>query len=398
MKKYIKNFLFLMLILYLLIGIIKYPQISLDSAYKGLSTWFNVVIPSLFPFFIVSEILISIGFVKFIGKALQRIMKPLFNVRGEGAFPFCMSIISGYPMGAKIVSDLREKNLISKTEAERAICFSSTSGPLFMLGAVSIGILKNSSIAPLIIYPHYLGAITVGIIMRFYKKKENIISKRNTHKTNTLNLIKTNLGRDLSIGSILSNSVKNSINTILLIGGFIVFYSVLTELLFVSNFFNSLIGLLNNMLPINVNKELLHGFIAGLLEITTGCQKISTVNINLIYKILIINFLIGWSGFSIHSQALSFISKTDINNKIYFFSKFIHGIFSSLYGFILYTIKYKNLVKPSIAPELHIPYHLYSTEWTLLFMSSLKLVVFTTIYMLICSLIMLIIYEISSDN
>src|SRR5690606_21095195 len=131
MKRSFTNFLFLLIILWILVGIIRYPKLSLDSGYEGLLTWFNIVIPSLLPFFIVSEILTGIGFVDFIGKLLEPLMKPLFNAPGASAFPLAMSVVSGYPMGAKIVSNLRKENILSKIEAERTICFASTSGPLF---------------------------------------------------------------------------------------------------------------------------------------------------------------------------------------------------------------------------------------------------------------------------
>lgn len=395
MRHYVKNLLFLSLILCLLVGIIKYPEISIDSAYDGLLTWFNIVLPSLFPFFIISEILIEIGFVSFTGKCLQPIMSPMFNVSGEGAFPFSMSIISGYPIGAKVASSLREKGIITKTEAERVVCFSSTSGPLFMLGAVAIGMLNNSSAAPLIMYPHYLGAVTIGIFLRFYKHNEKPSNRKKGHNIRSM---VNDLNKNYSIGSILSNAVKNSLSTIILVGGFIIFYSVLTELLFTSKIFNKLIYLIDSVSPFRINKELLHGFIAGFLEVTTGCKKIASLNIDFIYKILIINFLIGWSGFSIHSQSFSFISKTDINSKVYILSKFLHGILSSFYTLIIYNIKYKGLTEPSFMPGPYIPEYFYSGEWTIIFTNSLKLAILATLYLLICSLIMLIIYKISQRN
>ena len=122
---------------------------------------------------IISEILIRLGFVDFIGKLLGPLMGPLFNLPGEGAFPISMAVISGYPVGAKLTSRLREERLISKIEANRLIAFTSTSGPLFMLGAVSIGMLQNPKIAPLILIPHYLSAILLGFIFSFYHSKNN---------------------------------------------------------------------------------------------------------------------------------------------------------------------------------------------------------------------------------
>jgi len=392
MKTYIKNAFFISLILFLLIGIIKYPETSLNSAYNGLMTWFSIVLPSLFPFFIISEILIEFKFVNIIGNALKPIMYPLFNVSGESAFPFAMSVISGYPVGAKITSSLREKKLISKTEAQRTISFSSTSGPLFMLGAVSVGILDNPNVAPLIMFSHYLGALTVGIIFRFYK-----LNEKPTHKANTSNkdIISNIFNKNYSIGSILGNSISKSINTILLVGGMIIFYSVFTELLFASKSFNKLIDILSNIIPFNINMELLKGFLAGLFEITTGIKRISSININIIYKLIIINFLIGWSGFSIHSQALSFISHTDINSKLYIFSKLLHGIFSSLFCALLYAIRYKEYIRPSFMPGPYITDYYFTGQWQVILINSFKIVIFATLYMLISSLILLIIYKIS---
>ncbi len=390
MKKSFSNILFLIVMISILIGILKYPKLSLNSASDGLSTWFNIIIPSLLPFFIISEILIGIGFVDLIGKLLEPLMKPLFNLPGVGAFSLSMSMVSGYPMGAKIVSNLRQNKSITKIEAERMICTSSTSGPLFMLGAVSVGMLNNPSLAPLIIYPHYLGAITLGLIFRFYKKNEKPL----TQTQSSIYENKTNY----SIGSILANSVKNSMNTIALIGGFMIFYSVLTELLFTSNFFNSAVKFIDNIIPRKINIDALKGIIAGILEITTGCKKISTANINLKYKIAIINFLIGWSGFSIHSQALSFISNTDINSTLYIFSKFLHGVFACIYSLVFYQLKYKNIIEPSFLPSLHPTESMYFLEWPTLFISSIKLAILVTIYMLICSLIMLLISCFTSSS
>jgi sporulation integral membrane protein YlbJ len=395
MKKYIKNLFFLSAILCVLMGIVRNPEISLNSALNGLATWANIVFPSLFPFFIISEILIEMGFVNFIGDSLQPVMRPMFNVSGEGAFPFAMSIISGYPMGAKITSLLREKKLISKAEADKIVCFSSTSGPLFMLGAVSVGMLKTPAAAPLVLYPHYLGAITVGLILRFVGKKYNPNTRSNRY------IIKNPLiyiNKDYSIGMILGNCVKNSLNTIFTVGGFIIFYSVAIELLFASKTFDKIMHLIDYIIPLKINMDILQGLIAGTLEITTGCNKIASLNIDFIQKILIINFLIGWGGFSIHSQALSFISKTDINAKMYIFSKFLHGILSSIYTLIFYILKYKDSVEFTFIPSPYIPENIYSNNWLNLFIKSTKLALLILLYMVICSIILAIIGKISAKN
>ncbi|GFN36372.1 sporulation integral membrane protein YlbJ [Tepidimicrobium xylanilyticum] len=397
MKKAIINISFLIIILFTLIGIINNPKLSLESGYSGLLTWFNIIVPSLLPFFMISEILKNIGFVDLIGKFLKPFMKYFFNVPGNSAFPFSMSIASGYPMGAKIVADLRMNNTLTKIEAERTICFASTSGPLFMLGAVSIGMLNNPSIAPIIIYPHYLGAISVGIILSFYKR-EIRPAKNVKENFNVISSFFSNIKKDFSIGYILNNSVRNSLNAITIIGGFIIFYSVLTELLFASKAFNKFIELLIYTIPIKINIEAIKGFIAGIIELTTGCKLISSANIPLYYKIILINFLIGWSGFSIHSQVLSFINNTDIDSKIYIFSKLLHGLLSSIYGFLFYIIKYKSLVEPSFMPKYQGINLIHFNAWPVLLFSSCKIALISNIYLLILSLISAIINPLSSRD
>ena len=112
-EKNFSNMFFLLIIFLILFGILKTPN-SLKGAQEGLLIWFNIL-PSLLPFFI-SEILISIGFVDLIGKILEPLMRPIFNLPGIAAFTFSMSIVSGYPVGSKVVSSLRKNNLITKTE------------------------------------------------------------------------------------------------------------------------------------------------------------------------------------------------------------------------------------------------------------------------------------------
>ena len=390
----LSNTIFIIFILWILYNLILFPKTSINGAVKGLNLWFNVLIPSLFPFFIISEILVSLGFVDFMGDILGPIMKPLFNVSGKGAFPFTMSITSGYPVGTKIVSNMRKKQIISKIESQRLISFSSTSGPLFMIGAVSIGMLNSPQVGPLIVASHYLGAITVGLIFRFYK--HNISFKYKDQKHNVFisakNFLLFKNKNSKNLGTILSNSTKESINSILLIGGFVIFYSVLTEILYESKLFYLILKIFHEIIPFNISTNLLRGIASGIIEITVGCRTIAESNgIPLIQKLTSISFLIGWSGLSIHSQALNFISSTDINQKLYIFSKFLHGIFSGLFCYIIYNLKYKDMAITSFSVENY-PWEVFSpANWTKILFSSIQLELIVIISLTIFSIISAII-------
>ena len=121
-----------------------FSKTNLIAAKNGLSLWANSVVPSLLPFFIATELLSHTNIIHIIGKALNKFMRPIFNVPGEGAYAFLIGLISGYPVGAKIVTKLRQNGLCTKSEGERMLAFSNNSGPLFIVGTVGVSLFWNS--------------------------------------------------------------------------------------------------------------------------------------------------------------------------------------------------------------------------------------------------------------
>ena len=85
---------------------------------------------------------------------------------GIGAYVFIMGLISGYPTGAKIATQFRKNNLITKAESERLITFTNNSGALFIIGTVGITMFGNTTIGILLLITHILGCITVGLLFR----------------------------------------------------------------------------------------------------------------------------------------------------------------------------------------------------------------------------------------
>ncbi|AZO95298.1 hypothetical protein D7D81_12225 [Halocella sp. SP3-1] len=110
--------------------IIVFSEDAFNAALEGLKVWWDVVFPSLLPFFIIAEILMGLGVVHFMGALLEPLMQPLFKVPGVGAFAMAMGLASGYPIGAKITGNLRRKNLCTKTEGERLVSFTNTADPV----------------------------------------------------------------------------------------------------------------------------------------------------------------------------------------------------------------------------------------------------------------------------
>lgn len=297
--------------------------------------WANNVIPSLFPFFIATELLGFTNIIPKIGKLLNPIMRPIFNVPGCGAYAMLMGIISGYPIGAKIVTNFRENGMCSKEECERLLAFTNNSGPLFIIGTVGISLFYNSLIGVLLFITHFLACLTVGFIFRFWKNsksnKTQGISSYHSSAYNSKSVSFSNLGE------VLSKAISSATNTILMIGGFVVLFSVVLSILENSNFINIISSALEpifNIFGIN-NSGFISGFISGIIELTNGVQKISVIPCKEIStNILLCSALLGFGGISILLQVFSIISKTDISIKPYIIGKILHGIFALVYTYI----------------------------------------------------------------
>lgn len=267
-----------------------------------------------------------------LGVILNNCMKPLFNIRGEGAFVFIMGIISGYPMGAKLATNFRENNICSKEECERLLSFTNNSGPLFIIGTVGILMYGNTAIGVLLFITHILACITVGFIFRFWKYGDSSISHNSHHiiKSKQTPVTFSNLG------SILSESITNSISTILLIGGFVVIFSSIISILKSSGLLSVFSISISPILAFfNIDSSFATPLISGFLEITNGINSISNISNKKISTNLIFTaFLLGFGGISVLLQVFSITSKSDLSIKPYVYGKLLHGVLAAFYTYI----------------------------------------------------------------
>lgn len=316
------------------IGLILFSKNNLVAAKNGLILWATAVVPSLFPFFVSTELLNNTNIVKFLGKILNPIMRPLFDVPGEGAFAFLMGLISGYPVGAKIVSNFIDNGICTKEEAERMLAFTNNSGPLFIIGTVGITLFGSTTIGILLFITHVLACISVGIILRIFSYRKKL-SYRGLNRGYSSNDTNNNVSFS-SLGEILGKSITNSISTILMIGGFVVIFSVIISILNQSHILDILTSFLSPILSIfNFPTELINPFLSGIVELTNGVSLVASTHIKAIsINIVLCAFLLGFGGFSILLQVFSIISKSRLSIKTYAFGKLLQGIFAAFYTYI----------------------------------------------------------------
>ncbi|MBZ4666705.1 sporulation integral membrane protein YlbJ [Mahella sp.] len=326
----------------LVFAILLFPQQSFEASLQGVHIWFEIVFPSLLPFFIGTEILISIGVVNFVGVILEPVMRPLFNTPGCSSFAYIMSITSGYPTGARITARLRQQGMVSKAEGERMLAFCSTSGPLFISGAVAVGMLGYPSAGWILLTSHYLASITAGLIFRFYKRKETHIDT-NSKPSHLLSraiseLYNTYMQNKEPLGQMLNRAVSSSVLSLLSICGFIVLFSVLINIL-------DLTGILDIAALVTDDSAVAKPFLAGLIEMTIGSRMLSQLRLPLWDKLPLISFIIAWGGLSVHAQVAAVTSISGLSLTPYIFAKIIQAITAALYASI-----FTNIIQPAYQP------------------------------------------------
>lgn len=326
LKKNIFPIIFLLFVLCLLI----FSSSNLSATKAGLNLWANSVVPSLFPFLVATELLSYTNIVNYISRKLDKFMRPIFNMPGCTAYPLILGMISGYPIGAKTVCQIYKEGLCSKREAELMLAYTNNSGPLFIIGTVGISMFGSTTIGLILLFTHILASLSVGII--FGKKIGNKYKNLNNDyiKINTKNINFTNLGE------ILANSIINSIRTLLMIGGFVVIFSVIISILKTSGILKALSTILGSIFG---NENFISGILSGTIELTNGLNTVCNIHTKYIStNILICAFLLGFGGLSVMLQILSVVSKEKLSIRPYIIGKFLQAIFAIAYTFVILQI------------------------------------------------------------
>lgn len=315
-----KKLLYSILIFITLLLIIN-PQKSVEYAKNAVNLCQSVIVPSLFPFFVCSGLLIYSGFCEILAKFLQPVMKPIFNVNGSGAAAFVLGIISGYPLGAITACQLYEKSYLSKTETERLLAFCNNSGPLFILGAVGISLYHNPKVGILLYTAHILSAIITGVLFRFYRKESF-----------TAPISQVNV-EDKNFPEIFSAVLANSLQSILTVCGAVIFFSVISSIFI-------------DLIPLSEN---IKSSVIGIFEFVTGVNAISQSAMPLLEKLVLSAGIVGFAGLSVHIQVMSTVSKYHLNLVPYIVGKAIQGVVSMLLALILLKLIPSNI--PVFSPS-----------------------------------------------
>lgn len=309
-----------------------YPAIALESARKGVSLWVSSVLPALLPFFICANFMIALGIPRMVGRFFERSFRAIFDAPGVSAFVFSISITSGYPMGAKLIGDMARRKEISKDDVMKMLSFCSTSGPLFMLGAVGAGMLGSPAAGAVIAISHYLGAIGNGLLYRFiFEIRQRLSGKRRgrkdqlkVRKTQQMEAEPIGLQPTMSLLDLFTDSMISAFRSLGLICGYLVLFTLITDFIDYSGVTDELFAPMGDIL------------VTGFFEMTVGCSSVAEiVDLTFALRCVLCSFLISWGGLSIMAQSMSMLSGLRISVGKYMLMKLSHGLLAGVFAWII---------------------------------------------------------------
>lgn len=324
-----KHWLALTLIL-LTFTLILFPKLCLDAATSGLLLWFNKVLPSLLPFVILINILSRLDLLAQLSHKLSFLTQILWRLPGASLLAYLMGFLAGYPMGAKMVRSLYNSRQLSAQEASRTLCFCNNCGPLFIVGTVGTSMLTNTSTGYFLLFIHFISTLCLVFIISAYPPLP--ASHLSAQKNDT---------PEPSFSLLFNEAVSNAMDTIVCVGGYIIFFSVLTSLLLHSPFTQCLQKL---CIVFHIDAAPIIRLSVGFLELSNGCAYLSKLPCSPI-TLALIAAVLGFGGLCVYFQTLYVLGSDSFLAKGYFRFKLFQGLISfllvlTLYPFWkLYTLK-----------------------------------------------------------
>lgn len=321
-KLFFKNnyeFLSCILLLTIIFIITINPTRYLDKTFAGIKVWAQIVLPSSFIFFILTKLVIQNKKTKQIFMFLSVPLKKCYDASNLSGYIFIMSIIGGYPLGAKLISEFYNKGQITLDEAHHLISFCSTSSPIFIIGSVGIGMLNNTKIGVIIFISHIMSTLINGFLYKNYKTSQIVTKKR----------VSNNWSEKQSLNEIMQDTVIS----VLMVGGFIALSFTLLEIIEATRIFEPIIYLFckNNTNFANNTKAIF----SGIIELTSGCCKLATINTSNIFTCIALSGLTSFGGISIHLQTQIFLKQCNISYKYFLKTKITQTLSSIIISLIL---------------------------------------------------------------
>lgn len=330
-----------------------FPAQSAQGASAGVNLCLELLIPALFPFFVLSSLFISTGLAQACSKPLGPFIRRGFGVSSPGAAAFCLGLIGGYPSGARAVAELVVQGTCSRAEARRLSLFCNNCGPAFFLGAVGVGVFGWKDAGFLLLGANLIAALLIGILAK------TLLGSVEQNATPT-----NRSGKRISLIDAFPDCVRGAFSSTLNVCAYVILFSVFAALADHTGSFSVISSWIAPLFPGSDGTVLSQSLCIGVLEISTGTSALQEAN-TLSLALPLASFLLGWGGLSVHCQSLPFWRQAGVPMLPYLKAKLLQGVLSA--GLTALGMRLIPLSQPTMTlPETSLLPTLPSVEMTVL--------------------------------
>lgn len=280
-----------------------YPSLTLEASREGLLLWFKTLLPTLLPFMILSNFLISFNCIEKILNPMRRIWAFFFGLSPYGAYALLLGLLCGYPMGAKLTADLYTQRHISKKEANYLLSFANNASPMFICTFLVLGCLGREELLFPSLVILYLSDYLCSLCFRFHYR---IGIPRETQRK------KTETSPAYPLGTLIDASIMNGFETITKLCGYILLFSILAKA--IEQFWY--------LAPIGKYMVL------GAVEISTGLAKIAASALSFPWKFSLLLSFTSLGGFCILFQTKGVLNQSNLSLSPYLAGKLMNFLFT----------------------------------------------------------------------
>ena len=282
-------------------------DVATNCMRQGLSLCATTLLPSLFPFLAISELLVTSGMIAWIARPLERPLGKLLGLSRAGCSAMVLGLICGFPVGARCAILSYQKEMLTRDECEHVLACASIPSSAFLISTVGTTLWKNTSFGAFLYLCAVISAILSGILL-YVLQKQDKNAEWNTSKS-TSSKIHFEAG-------MLTSAIKNATLNTLLICAYVVFFSTLT-------------GTVEIVLARFSASEITHAILSATLELSGGVSAASSLENHQLAAILT-GATVGWSGISVHCQMLSLCDGTDLSIRPYLKAKAVQAVICAI--------------------------------------------------------------------
>lgn len=315
LKKF-KTLMLLITVIFLCVSILVFSSASSNGVTKGLIFSSEILIPSLFPFMVLSEFIVKSSLAKKLGKFIEPVTQLLFRLPGCAGPTIFLSLVGGYPAGAQGVKALTEQNQISQKQSRLMMRFCVGAGPAFVISTVGTRFLGSTQIGIILFISQIISAILIGFVSGRFQK---IPAKKELAGST-----KKRQGSVLDVSTALVESCYSSTVSMINLCSFVIIFSAFISIIDECGIIQFVSNLLVHLgVPQNISSTIL----PILLEVTGGCADGAKAGI----PAEIMAYAINFTGFCVQFQIGATLRNFSFSKIEFTFYRFLHGLLAAIF-------------------------------------------------------------------